>query len=413
MEKLTTELAEQITVSADTTLWDSTLTGFGLRVSPTGVKTFVARAKVAGRMHKLTLGRFPTLSVSAARREARIALDAYRRGETPEADKRERAKAVERNAVTVADLADRWLKEIVRPKRKPRTVADYEGIVAKEIKPALGTEPVKSLTFEAVNRFHASMSRTPRRANYVVSTLRALLNFAEDIEIRPRHSNPCRRVEFFRERARERFLSEEEIGAAADAIEQAEQDGVIGPHAAGGLRLALLTGARSGEVTAIQWSHIDFQRRIIRLPDSKTNEPRTIELSEAAIAVIKTLPRIEPFVIAGAVKGEPYKNLTRAWGLAREYANLQDVRLHDLRHSYASLAASKGHSLQMIGKLLGHKVPATTQRYAHLARDAAASVNDELGAAMLAAIEKRPARQADNVVKLRQPRKTGRVRKAK
>ena len=210
-------------------------------------------------------------------------------------------------------------------------------------------------------------------------------------------------VEFFRENARERFLSEAEIGAAAEGIEQAEREGVIGPHAAAGLRLALFTGARSGEIVAIQWSFIDWNRKQVRLPDSKTNTPRTIHLGDAAIEVLKTLPRVGPFVIAGAKPGEAYKNLTRAWGTARVYAGLDDVRLHDLRHSYASLAAGRGVSLQMIGKLLGHKVAATTMRYAHLARDQVATINDELDAAMTAAIEKRPARAA-NVVKLKQPR---------
>ena len=126
----------------------------------------------------------------------------------------------------------------------------------------------------------------------------------------------------------------------------------------------------------------------VRLPDSKTNEPRTIHLSDAALEVLKAVPRVGPYVIAGVKHGEAFKNLSRAWIVAREYAGLKDVRLHDLRHSYASLAAGRGVSLQMIGKLLGHKVPATTARYAHLARDAVQAVNDELGAVMEAAIKK-------------------------
>jgi integrase len=156
-------------------------------------------------------------------------------------------------------------------------------------------------------------------------------------------------------------------------------------------------------VTAAHWQHVDWTRHIIRLPDSKTNEPRTIHLSDAALEVLKTLPRREPYIIAGAVDGEPFKNLSRSWIVARAKRGLDDVRLHDLRHSYASLAAGRGVSLQMIGKLLGHKVPATTQRYAHLARDAVAAINDELGAAMRAAID-RKAPPSATVVKLRRPR---------
>jgi integrase len=168
--------------------------------------------------------------------------------------------------------------------------------------------------------------------------------------------------------------------------------------------LALFTGARSGEITAIEWNHVDWQRRLIRLPDSKTNEPRTIHLSEAALEVLKTVPRIGRFVIAGAKPDEPYKNLGRAWIDIRANAGLADVRLHDLRHSYASLAAGRGVNLQMIGKLLGHKVPATTQRYAHLARDTVAAVNDELGAALQAAITKGSLPPA-KVIKLRRRRR--------
>src|SRR5262245_11060525 len=215
---------------------------------------------------------------------------------------------------------------------------------------------------------------------------------------------PFRRIKRYRERKVERFLSEAEIAKAAEAIEQAERAGKIGPHGAAGLRLALFTGARSGEITAIQWSHIDWQRRLIRLPDSKTNEPRTIHLSEAALEVLKTVPRIGRFVIAGAKPDEPYKNLGRAWIDIRGNAGLQEVRLHDLRHSFASLAAGRGVSLQMIGKLLGHKVAATTQRYAHLAKDAVAAVNDELGAAMQAAIAKGQPKSA-KVVKLKRLRR--------
>ena len=306
--------------------------------------------------------------------------------------------------MTIARLADKWMTDYVRPKLKPRTVDDYERLLAHHILPALGHLSVARIDRDDIVQMHVDMARTPRRANYVVSTVRALINFGIDLGLRPPASNPARRIKMYRERARERFLSEVEIAKAADAIEQAERAGKIGPHGAAGLRLALFTGARSGEITAIQWQHIDWERRLIRLPDSKTNEPRTIHLSDAAFEVLKTVPRIGRFVIAGAKPDEPYKNLGRAWIDIRGNAGLSDVRLHDLRHSYASLAAGRGVSLQMIGKLLGHKVAATTQRYAHLARDAVAAVNDELGAAMQAAITRGQPKTA-SVVKLKRPRR--------
>ena len=131
------------------------------------------------------------------------------------------------------------------------------------------------------------MARIPRRANYTVSTTHVLFNYAIDLGLRPPGTNPARRIKRYRERKLERFLSEQEIGKAAEAIDQAEQAGKIGPHGAAGLRLALLSGARSGEITAIEWGHVDWQRRLVRLPDSKTNEPRTIFLSEAALEILR------------------------------------------------------------------------------------------------------------------------------
>jgi integrase len=401
MPKLTESFIAALPVDGtDRSYFDVLAPGFGVRVTPAGKKLFVARARDRGRRCRITIGAFPQKTVAEARREAREALDDIRAGRDPAVSKAARLEAIAAGETTVAALADRWLEQHVRPKLKPRTIFDYEKLVDKRIKPRFGHLAVAKVSKDDVLRYHVEMQATPRRANYVVAIFRSLMNFAEDLGLRPLRSNPARKVKMYRERARERFLSEEEIGKAAESIEAAERMGRIGPHAAAGLRLALFTGARSGEVKAIEWKHIDWGRRIIRLPDSKGNEPRTIHLSDAAIEVLKTVPRIGPFVIAGAEHGQPFKNLSRSWAVAREFGALGDVRLHDLRHSFASLAAGRGVSLQMIGKLLGHNSAATTLRYAHLARDAAATVNDELGAAMTAAIEKTTPPIA-TVVKLR------------
>ena len=378
--------------------------GFGIRVTKAGSKIFVAHARHAGAMHRVSIGTFPDMPVREARELAREALAAIRRGEDPKAARRAAAKATAAAAVTVAAFCDRWLDGHVRSHLKPRTIADYERLVADKIKPALGHLLVAAVTKADVLAFHESMKATPRRANYTVATVRGIMSYAEDVGIRPPMTNPARRIKMYREGRRERFLSEEEIGRAAEAITAAEQSGKIGPHAAAGLRLCLLTGARSGEIAAAQWRHVDWERRVIRLPNSKTNVPRTIHLSDAAVEVFKALPRTSPYIVAGAKPGEGYKNLSRAWIIAREFGELADCQLHDLRHSYASLAAGRGVSLQVIGALLGHRVIATTMRYSHLVRDAVAGVNDELGAVMAAAIEKggKPP-PGDNVVKLKAP----------
>jgi integrase len=390
----------------DRTYSDTQLPRFKLRVTPAGLKIFLAKVRLDGRERKVKIGEHPVMSVAEAREEALQVIADARRGVDPVIERKIRLRAAG-GGLTIAQLADKWMADYVRPKLKPRTVFDYERLLAQHILPALSRLPVARIDRDDVVRLHVAMARTPRRANYVVSTVRALINFAIDLGLRPPASNPARRIKMYRERAIERFLSEAEIARAAEGIAAAERAGKIGPHGAAGLRLALFTGARSGEVTAAQWSHVDWQRRLIRLPDSKTNEPRTIHLSDAALEVLRAVPKIGPFIVAGANEGEPYKNLGRAWIVARKFAELDDVRLHDLRHSYASLAAGRGVSLQMIGKLLGHRVPATTARYSHLARDAVVAVNDELGAAMQAAIEKGRGLPPTNVVKLKRRRRRG------
>jgi integrase len=398
--KLTEALLDSLTPSdRDQYLFDTIVTSLGFRLTPAGKGIFIV-----GRNPRHTVGSRPPLRLAEARDLAAQMLQDIRLGRDPQLARKARAQAAAAGRMLVSQLVDKWLTDHVRPKLKPRTISDYERLTAQHIIPALGHLPVTQTGRDDVVQLHLAMQRTPRRANYTISTVHGIFAFAEDLGLRPRGSNPAQRIKRYREGKIERFLNEAEIAQAADGIAAAEQSGKIGVHAAAGLRLCLFTGARSGEITAAKWSHVDWTRKIIRLPDSKTNEPRTIHLSDAAVEVLRAIPRVEPYIIAGAIAGEPFKNLSRSWILARGFAGLKDVRLHDLRHSYASLAAGRGASLQMIGKLLGHRVAATTARYAHLARDAAAAVNDELGAAMTAAIAKGKAPPA-NVVKLKRRRR--------
>jgi integrase len=397
--RLTEALLDSLKPSdRDQFLFDAMLATFGYRLTPGGRGIFFVGKP------RCTIGHRPPLKVAEAREQASQILADLRQGRDPAVERKARQQAAAAGEMAVAQFAANWLDNYVRPKLKPRTVEDYERLLAQHILPALGHLSVARVERQDVERLHVAMARTPRRANYTVSTAHVLFNHAIDLGLRPPGSNPARRIKRYRERKVERFLNEPEIAKAAEAIEQAERAGKIGPHGAAGLRLALFTGARSGEITAIEWAHVDWERKLIRLPDSKTNEPRTIHLSDAALEVLKTVPRISRFVVAGAKPDEPYKNLGRAWIDIRATVGLQDVRLHDLRHSFASLAAGRGVSLLMIGKLLGHRVPATTQRYAHLARDAVSAVNDELGAAMQAAIAKGQPKSAA-VVKLKRPRR--------
>jgi integrase len=385
----------------DQFVFDSLLSGYLVRVTPAGAK--LLQAKRGSR--RITLGRFPELSAAVGRERCLLALVDMRRGADPMLEHKMRQAAAAAGDMITAALIDKWLADYVRPKLKPATVRDYEKLAAKHIKPALGHLPVKQVSRDDVVQLHLVMKRTPRRANYVVSITRTAFNFAEDLGLRPRGSNPAARIKRYRERKIERFLTEAEYARAAEGIAAAARAGKNGPYATAGLWLALKTGARCGEICSARWVHVHWDRKLIRLPDSKTNEPRTIHLSDAAIEVLRAIPRRGPYIIAGAIDGKPFQNLGRSWIIARKLAGLDDVRLHDLRHSYASLAASRGVSLLAIGKLLGHRLPQTTARYAHLARDSVAAINDELGAAMQAAIERGSARASASVVKLRPPRR--------
>ena len=381
----------------DRIVFDSQVSGLGLRITPTGTKIFVAQARVAGRKRRITVGYAADMPLSRARTEAQQVIVAMRGGIDPTADQKARLRAAAARSVTLRDFSARWLAEHVFPKLKPRTSQGYKEILARHILPALGNLSIAAIDREPIERLHLAMAETPRTANQAIAIVRGLLGFA--VQHGLLSGNPAAGIKPYRENKRERFLSEAEIGTAADAITQAESRG-IGPFAAAGLRLALFTGARSGEIISIQWDHIDWERRLIRLPDSKTNEPRTIYLSDAAIEVLRSIPHVGPYVVAGRKYGSPYQSLSRAWHIAREYAGLSDVHLHDLRHSFASIAAGQGLSLYTIGKLLGHKNPKTTARYAHLARDIVQSANDEIGAVMQAAINK----PRSEVVRLRKGR---------
>ncbi len=239
------------------------------------------------------------------------------------------------------------------------------------------------MTRADVTKLHHANRAAPYQANRVLAVLSKMFNLAERWGLRPDGSNPCRHVEKFAERKRERMLSPAELARLGEAL--TAYDG--SPYAIAAVKLLVFTGARLGEVLGLRWEWIDFERGEARLPDSKTGA-KTLHLPPPALAVLAELPRLDgnPFVIAGAKPGAALVNLEKPWRAIRQAAGLDDVRLHDLRHAFASVAASSGMGLPIIGKMLGHSQPATTARYAHLASDpvkaAAAAVAGKIAAAM-------------------------------
>ena len=227
-------------------------------------------------------------------------------------------------------------------------------------------------------------------ANVVVAFLSRMFNAAEAWGLSPEGGNPCRFVVKYRERKRERFLSDDEFDRLGRVLNEMENEGTLSPHVTAVLRLLMLTGCRRNEILTLRWSDVDLDAGELRLADTKTGA-RTVSLSPPAVKVLANLQRVpdNPWVIPGRKPGERLSGIGAQWYRVRERAGLEDVRLHDLRHSWASRALALGESLPMIGRLLGHSQVETTARYAHLARDsvhdAAARIAASIGADLLPA----------------------------
>jgi integrase len=214
-----------------------------------------------------------------------------------------------------------------------------------------------------------------------------MMNLAEAWGLRTDGSNPVRHVKRYPERKRERFLTREELQRLGAVLADAQATGAETPFVLAAVGLLILTGARLTEILTLKWDYVDLQGQVLRLPDSKTGA-KLIYLNAAAINLLRTMPRMagNPYVIAGKKRRARLINLQKPWRRLRAKAGLGDVRIHDLRHSFASVAAGAGMSLPMIGKLLGHSQPQTTARYAHLAADPIRAASDLIGAEITAAM---------------------------
>ena len=359
---------EKLKADRDTVFWDSELQGFGVRVYPTGRKVYVVQTRAGGGDGKrVTVGRHGVITPEEARRRAALIVARIKAGEDPVPEPLAVTLA---NGPTVADLAQRYVEEVVEVRLKPATAKSYRYTIEKHILPRLGRRPALSVDHAAVSAFHHSLCETPSAANKAVEMLFRIYRAAEERELIPEGSNPCRQVTMNRQRRHERFLTDEEFHRLGEALDEAEETGGPALYAAMAIRLLLLTGCRKSEILGLHWDRIDLEAREARLRDSKTG-PRTVQLSPAAAEVLARIPQAEgnPHVIPGALNGNAMTGLQRYWARIRTRAGLEDMRLHDCRHSFASRALALGESLPTIGKLLGHSQVQTTARYAHLARD--------------------------------------------
>ena len=376
-----------LTVERDTMFWDRDLTGFGIRVYPSGGKVYIAQARGPEGPKRVTVGRHNLLNADRARQRAALVIARIKAGEEPVPLP---LAARLNGSPTVADLAERYLEEHVAVRLKPRTQPRVRGMLANHILPALGKMPLEGVERSHVVELHRTLSDRPASANRAVKILSHMYRLGEGWGLVPEGCNPCRSVEKYPERSRERFLTDAEFARLGRVLDEAVESGAASPLAAAAIRLLMLTGCRKSEILTLRWSDVDLAAGEIHLGDAKTG-PRAVQLPPTAVRLLETLPRRRdsPWVFPGNDRDGRFSagGLDHTWRTVRTRAGLEDVRLHDLRHSFASRALALGETLPVIGKLLGHSDIETTARYAHLARDsihdAAERIADSIAADIL------------------------------
>jgi integrase len=327
---------------------------------------------VKGRQRWITIGPHGSpWTPQTARKEAAALLV-----EALEGNDRIALRQVARKTVTFNKAADAFFTGYAQ-KLKPRTRKEYEGVVNLYLRPAFGTYRVDAITRGDVERAHGKWAARPSSANHAVAVLSKIMSWCELEGWRVTNSNPCRGIQPYRSTNRERFLQSAELSRLGKVLDDAEALGSENPYVLAAIRLLIYTGMRLNEALSLKWENIDAERRMIFLPDSKTGA-KPVYLSQQALGVLQKLHRFEknPHVFVGGRVGEHLVNLQKPWDRLRKLAKLEGVRLHDLRHTYASVAGANGASLPMIGGILGHKDSKTTSRYTHLATGLLQNVND-------------------------------------
>ena len=381
MAKLSKRLVEAAEVRAsEYMIWDGEIAGFGLRVLPSGRRSYLVQYRVGTRSRRLTLGAHGVLTPEQARTLAMQALAAVRAGADPAEDRKQR-----REAILVRELAERFDREHISVRVKESTAREYRRNLKRFILPSFGRLRVEEVTRADVARFHHGLRHIPYQANRNLEIISKMFSLAEMWGLRPDGSNPRRHIAKYPEEKRERFLSPAEMKRLGEVLDEMAAERIEHPSAIVAVRLLLLTGCRLNEIMKLRWEDVDLAAGALRLPDSKTGA-RTVHVGQAVLDQLATTERdpFNPHVIAGTLPGRPLSDLQPFWRRVRARAGLKNVRIHDLRHTFASVAVAAGQSLPMIGKLLGHSQVQTTARYAHLAGDPVRSAANDVAATIAA-----------------------------
>lgn len=388
------------------TLWDDALPGFGLYVGPGGAKTWIVKYRIGGgrgaRQGKMTIAKLGQMTAAEAREAASKAISKAKLGDDP----REGLRFDQGEAMTVNAFLDAWQRDAAPfdrrngRRRKERSVAGDIRRIDIHVRPLIGHMRLADLTSETMRKLRSDIAegKTAREAKtkprgrsistggdgtavQVLRILKSALGFAVENEWIDR--NPMIGVKLPPTNARDTYLSDKQWERLGAALDEAEALGEH-PHALNIIRLLALTGARRGEIESLRWRDVDLERGFVVLPDTKTGRAAW-PLSRPALELLASLPREQsPYVFPAARGDGHYQGLNNVWPRIRARAGLEGVRLHDLRHSFASVGAGGGVGLPVVGKLLGHKQAATTARYAHIADDPLRAAADKIGGTIAA-----------------------------
>lgn len=342
-------------------VWDDRLDNFGVRLYESGTKSFVIRYRNEhNRRRYLTLGKFGRMTLQQARSEALQKFADIDSGEDPTQKRQNK-----RNAETVNELADDYIERYAKPRKK--TWERDERRLERHVRPRWGSRKVESIEHRDVDALHREIGIEDGHkveANRTLALIQKMFNWARSNGYVDRSApNPAADVEKFPEQSRDRWVTPEEMPRLLEAI-----DGEDNVYFRAAFRLLILTAMRKGELKAATWDDVDLERAELHIPDSKTNKSRTIPLSEPAVAILESLPRVEgnPHVLVGRVEGQGLVNLKDAWQRVRERSGLEDVTMHDLRRTAASWVAQLGYSEFVIRRFLGHSTKGVTGVYARM-----------------------------------------------
>ena len=374
--RLTDSIIKRLPVPAtgNKIAYDPALPGFGVRITAAGHRAFILTYwNRAGRQRRYTIGSFPDWSVTGAREEARRLKRAIDQGDDPLAE-----VAAERGAPIVNDLIERFLEEHVSRKR-PHTQYDYRNIIERHIRPALGRKKVAEVAWGDVDALHRKITKAGRatQANRTVAVCSKM--FALAIRWKMRADNPAKGIERNAEQKRKRYPSADELKRLMAALDQhADQ------QAADIFKICLLTGARVGEAMAARWADFDLTTGIWTKLGSTTKQrsDHVVPLSVPAKQLLADLRRRTngPWVFPADSTPGHRVAVQKTWLALCKAARIRGLRIHDLRHGFASQLVSSGASLPLIGSLLGHSNPQTTHRYAHLFDDPQREAVERVGA---------------------------------